>query len=127
MTDCGGSVRRWGASVLLAAAAVAVAWPATRARAVGGLDTTGCYAFSDTIAPLDGNAPTFSFFDIAATGTQLFLFDDQVSSAIPIGFSFNFYGFVYSSVFISSNGFITFVPNQDSGCCEGRPIPFGPS
>src|SRR5437870_1958509 len=64
------------------------------AWAVGGTDTAGCYAFSDTIAPLDANAPTFSFTDISATGTLIMsvgadsvpLGDDEVSGAIPIGF-----------------------------------------
>jgi len=98
---------------------------APRALALGGIDTTGCYAFSDTIAPLDGNAPTFSFVDISSTGTPLTLFDDQVSAAIPIGFDFNFYGLVYANAFISSNGFITFLADANSACCQGQPIPQG--
>ena len=40
------------------------------ASGVGGPDNTGCYRFSDTIAPLDAYAPTFSFVDISATGTH---------------------------------------------------------
>jgi hypothetical protein len=96
---------------------------APSALAVGGPDTTGCYAFSDTVAPLDGNAPTFTFIDISSTGTALALSDDQVSDAVPIGFAFNFYSVSYSSVFVSSNGFITFLPGQYDGCCDGQPIP----
>jgi Thrombospondin type 3 repeat len=108
------------ASILLSALLLATA---TRVYGVGGSDTAGCYAFSDTIAPLDANAPTFSFTDIAATGAQIFLGDDQVSAAIPLGFTFNYYGVGYSSVHVSSNGFLTFLPGQSQGCCTGVPIP----
>ena len=106
------------------------------AWAVGGTDGTGCnaacYAFSDTIAPLDANAPTFSFTDISATGTLLTsvganaslpLGDDQVSGTVPIGFTFNFYGIGYSEVFVSSNGFLSFLSSQGNGCCAGAHIP----
>src|SRR5262245_13492075 len=61
------------------------------ALAVGELDTTGCYAFSDTTPPLDGNAPTFAFVDISGTGTRLLIGDDELLS-VPIGFEFNYYG-----------------------------------
>jgi hypothetical protein len=50
--------------------------------------------------------------------------DDCVMNDVPIGFSFRFYGNTYSTLQISSNGFIRFAPaNNDSGCCSGRPIP----
>src|SRR5438128_5571056 len=93
------------------------------AWAVGGTDTAGCYAFSDTIAPRDANAPTFSFTDISTTGTQVMgtganaslpLGDDDVSGPLPIGFPFNFYGTGYSQVFVSSNGFLSFLSEQGS-------------
>src|SRR5262245_62259511 len=113
MTDCGGSVHRWIAPVLLASAALTAAVWATPAHAVGS-DATDCYAFSDTIAPLDGNAPTFSFVDISATGSELSLFDGQVSSAIAIGFGFNFYCVLYWSVFVLTNGFVSFVGSRGS-------------
>jgi hypothetical protein len=87
--------------------------------ALGGSDNIGCYVFSDTVAPLDGNAPTFSWVDISATGTRLFLSDDEVSAAVPIGFYQN----SYAQAFISSNGFITFLDGQPSGCCSGQSIP----
>ena len=90
--------------------------------AVGGLDNAGCYRFSDTIAPLDAYAPAFSFVDISATGTRLPLGDNQVSAA-PIGFTFNFYGRATSQVFVSSNGFLSFVGQQGAGCCAGGLIP----
>src|SRR5262245_19395344 len=93
---------------ILALGLVVAAVPA-RFGAVGGTDATGCYAYSDTIAPLDGDAPTYAFEDISGTGTGFVLGDDQVSAAIPLGFSFNFYGSAYTDVHVASNGFLTFL------------------
>lgn len=44
----------------------------------------------------------------SGSGTAINLGDEGVSSAIPIGFSFDFYCNSYSSLFISSNGWLTF-------------------
>jgi hypothetical protein len=57
------------------------------------------------------------------SGTCLSLDDDEVSSAIPIPFAFNFYGTDISQLYISSNGFVTFLPGQDDGCCSGQALP----
>ena len=56
-------------------------------------------------------------------GTNVRLFDDQVSGALPIGFVFDFYGNTFSNFYISSNGFITFSPTNNSGCCSGQTLP----
>jgi hypothetical protein len=66
---------------------------------------------------------TFAPLDISATGTDVILGDDAMSGALPIGFSFNFYGADYTDFFISSNGFITFTGGQDDGCCTGGVLP----
>ncbi len=60
---------------------------------------------------------------IAGTGTSVSLADDQLSGAINIGFPFNFYLNSYNNVYISSNGFLTFDPTADDGCCTGQLIP----
>src|SRR5437870_6423767 len=78
------------------------------ASAVRGPDSAGCYRFSDAIAPLDAYAPTYSSVDISQTRTLLVLRDDEESAALPLGFTFNYYGISNSQVFVSSNGFITF-------------------
>ena len=63
------------------------------------------------------------FAPLPGTGTPVFLSDDQVSSALPIGFNFTFYGNTYSDFYISSNGFITFTDDGHSGCCSGQFVP----
>jgi hypothetical protein len=49
--------------------------------------------------------------------------DNEMSSILSIGFTFNFFCNNYSSFYISSNGFITFSPQQANGCCQGQPMP----
>lgn len=61
--------------------------------------------------------------DISSTGTFLDLADDEVSGAIPLGFTFNFYGVPYTQAYVSSNGFVTFSAGQDDGCCSGEALP----
>ncbi len=65
----------------------------------------------------------YNFEDITGTGTLLSLNDDEVSGALPLGFSFNYFGTVITDVFASSNGFLTVLPGQYNGCCSGMPIP----
>ncbi|MEW5986509.1 MAG: FixG Ig-like domain-containing protein, partial [Chloroflexota bacterium] len=74
----------------------------------------------------DSNEPgafAYNFEDISGTGTPITLSDDQVSSAIPMGMTFNYYGLDYTDVYVSSNGFLTFLAGQYNGCCTGSPIP----
>lgn len=60
--------------------------------------------------------------DNSQVGTLVNLGDDAVSAALPIGFSFDFFGNTYSEFYISSNGFVSF-SNQGSGCCTGQTLP----
>jgi hypothetical protein len=48
--------------------------------------------------------------------------DDFISQAINIGFEFEFYGFKYSQIFVGSNGWIGFSPNQSVNYLS-EPIP----
>jgi gliding motility-associated-like protein len=57
-----------------------------------------------------------------ATGTQVFLGDDQVSGVLPIGFSFCFYGNTYTNFYIGSNGWISFSAGQPA-TFTSAPIP----
>ena len=58
----------------------------------------------------------------------LSLADDEVSAGIPLGFTFDFFGSPFSTVYVSSNGYLTFnadtgVGIGQSGCCTGQLIP----
>jgi len=50
--------------------------------------------------------------------TSLNLQDDKFSGAVPIGFSFCFYEGIYSELYISANGHITFNPAYASANCS---------
>ncbi len=76
------------------------------------------YSWSDS----DDGLVQYDWTDITAIGTGLSFSDDSVSTAIDLGFTFNFYGVEYSQVYISSNGFLSF-ENIGSGCCSGQPLP----
>lgn len=80
-----------------------------------------------SVATYDGNGPytvnTIPHAPLSGTGTSVSLSDDQVSAALPIGFSFTFYGNAYTNFYISSNGFITFNASSPSGCCSGQLLP----
>ena len=54
----------------------------------------------------------YGFID-ASSGVQLPLACDDCSTATPIGFSFPFYGETFDTVYVSSNGFLSFVPIDD--------------
>jgi hypothetical protein len=64
-----------------------------------------------------------TFAPLPSMGTGVILSDDQVSTSLPIGFSFNFFGTTYTDFYISSNGFITFSSTTYNGCCSGATLP----
>ena len=66
---------------------------------------------------------TGTFAPSAAAGTNVFLGDDAVSGALPVGFNFDFYGNTYTQFYLSSNGFLSFDPAVSQGCCQGGVIP----
>jgi len=89
------------------------------------LDPTGNVAIDATSLQgetylMDENI-NFSMENIS--GNTVTLSDDQVSVDLPIGFSFTFFENTYGAFRISSNGFITFAPETDNGCCSGEVIP----
>lgn len=87
------------------------------ANATGPFDQFG-YTWVDS----DEAGVTFDWQDISSTGSSLNLGDDSITTALPLGFSFDFYGTLYENVYVSSNGFLTFT-RSGSGCCTGLPIP----
>ncbi len=73
------------------------------------------------VAPISFSYETLtSPTTISAGVTQ----DDGVSSAIPIGFEFEFFGISYFEVFLTSNGFISFIDNAgQSGAFSAELLP----
>jgi hypothetical protein len=70
-----------------------------------------------------GTNIALNFRDISATGTNAgYGCDDCVFGAIPLGFTFNYYGTSYNEVYVGTNGFLAFAP-LGSGCCSGAPLP----
>ncbi len=65
------------------------------------------------------------FTPLGTAGTVVCLGDDAVSSAVPLGFTFNFYGTDFTQGYISSNGFFSFTAGMGSGCCTGQILPSG--
>ncbi len=73
----------------------------------------------------DYTVGSIPFNPLSGTETTVTLADDEVSSALPIGFNFSFYCSAVSTFYISSNGFITFNNGSSDGCCEGGSLPNG--
>ncbi|HBZ00474.1 MAG TPA: hypothetical protein DEO84_04035 [candidate division Zixibacteria bacterium] len=82
----------------------------------GGPDIFG-YTWVDSDDP---EGPDFTWIEISETGTPVTWThgdsDDGYTDAIPMGMAFNFYGINYSSVVISTNGWVSFRPlPEDDG------------
>jgi hypothetical protein len=91
-----------------------------------GQDVTGTQGVLGAIDPPNSYQATvlpFGFTDISATGTTIAALNqaDDVSVPVNIGFTFNLFGTSYSSLFVSSNGLITF------GSANGSPPPLSGS
>ncbi|MGE5383143.1 MAG: carboxypeptidase regulatory-like domain-containing protein, partial [Omnitrophica WOR_2 bacterium] len=83
----------------------------TSARGFGGPDAFG-YEWIDSD---ESNGPAYTWTDISATGTAITgLSDDNVLGPFPIGFNFPFYENTYSSVNVSSNGYLIFGSTSSS-------------
>ena len=66
------------------------------------------YSFRDSNS---FGGPGYAWIEIGATGAEVTGFsnpDDAMSGAIPMGFTFPFYGANFSSVYVCTNGFVTF-------------------
>jgi len=98
-------------ALALSLAGVASLFSTSEVKAdTGGPDGYG-YLFTDSTEP---GGPTYNWIEISGTGTATGLWDNGHIGLIPLGFSFNYYGTAYNSVYIMSNGWISFV-NWDNG------------
>ncbi|MEO6610564.1 MAG: T9SS type A sorting domain-containing protein [Chitinophagaceae bacterium] len=59
---------------------------------------------------------------LISTGTLAVSGDDNIAEVV-LPFSFTFYGSDYSSIFVSTNGFISFDNFASNGCCSGYTLP----
>jgi len=68
---------------------------------------------------------TVPFAPYPHAGTNVFgsAVDDAVSSAITLGFNFDFYCNTFNAFKVSSNGFLSFDNSFVHGCCNGGLIP----
>ena len=70
-------------------------------QSIGGPDGYG-YSFRDNLAPC---GPEFNWIDISTSGTQVNPTSHYfMSNELPIGFNFEFYGQIYTSMYINSHG-----------------------
>lgn len=92
-----------------------VLFPTAGTALTGGPDAGG-YTFYDST---EREASSFSWDDITLEKNfkSLELPINTVSAAIPIGFTFTFYGKTYSEIHVSSRGYLTFegMPDNISG------------
>ncbi len=86
----------------------------------GGPDNFGYYWIDSD----ESGGPTFSWIDISGTGTDVTggLSDDNSVGPFNIGFSFPYYGQVYTQFYIGSNGIIGFT-NDNMGSRFKATIP----
>ena len=54
-------------------------------------------------------------FSTLSSPTALSLADEDITSAISLGFDFRFFDVTYTNVYIASNGYLTFLPSAASG------------
>ncbi len=104
----------WVADVSPATATICPGQNTSLTASPGPSSCSPTYAISNIpYAPLTGNGIN--------TGITC---DDCLSSALPIGFSFDFFCSPQTQFLASSNGFITFdLASFSSGCCSGQTIP----
>jgi MYXO-CTERM domain-containing protein len=100
--------------LLIALTALVCAAPVLAAN--GGPDSFG-YRWIDNRGG-EAGAPAYSWANTGG-GTGVSFSDDTVRGPYNIGFTFSFYGRDYTQVWVSSNGFLTFEQNANSGCCSG--------
>ena len=80
---------------------VEVVIPAYEHGGAGGPDAFG-YSFIDNAEP---GGPTFNWIEISSTGTQIEpTLHYFMSQEIPLGFSIDYYGSTYSSIWVNSHG-----------------------
>ncbi len=93
----------------------------SQAQSSGGPDAYGYRWY--TQSSNSPNKPTYSWVDIRSTGTLIQgLGDDNFAGPYNIGFDFPFYWTSYNSLYIGSNGYVSFDNINISSIATGFPI-----
>lgn len=82
-----------------------------------GTDVSVCLGTPVNIENCGGGAPGGTNSILLDNPTYVTLSDDSYSAAVPIGFSFEFYGNTYTQCVIGSNGVISFDLTEANGYC----------
>ncbi|MBI5169544.1 MAG: S8 family serine peptidase [Candidatus Eisenbacteria bacterium] len=111
----GGSPLHWRALVETSGPVSGTRAPAAEGvphtSGAGGPDAAG-YRWTDSDAP---GGPAFQWQEIATTGTRLFgSADDSTRTDVALPFDFPFYGGVYRSVNVCTNGWLSFLDRRSS-------------
>jgi subtilisin family serine protease/uncharacterized membrane protein len=112
LTNTTGAVVDWEAAAIQDSAAQGTDFAALMA----GGDAFG-YRWADSTEP---GGPVFEWVDLGTSGSQLFLGDDD-SQEVALPFDFVYYGIRYSSVRVSSNGYLTFGPDGNDHTADPLP------
>ena len=84
----------------------------------------GGYSFDDSTEP---GGPVYAFTSIATTGTAIALGDDASSAALTLPFAFPFYGTNQTSLYVNSNGILSFGAGTTSYSNVGIPTGAAPN
>ncbi len=90
----------------------------------GGPDAFG-YRWIDSDEP---GGPAFNWIDISGTGTPIAGLDgdDENAGPLPLGFSFPFYGNLFNSIRVSTNGWLSFTSTATTYTNQPLPNSGGP-
>jgi hypothetical protein len=97
---------------------------------IGGIPpSNSSYRFAWNVSSSDYNwsAIAYNWIECSASGTPVGARDSDSSAPVPIGFDFTFYGTSYATVYVSSNGYMSFTDTdpKESSCPPPRSFPNG--
>jgi len=97
---------------------------------IGGIPpSNSSYRFAWNVSSSDYNwsAIAYNWIELSASGTPVGARDSDSSAAVPIGFDFTFYETSYATVYVSSNGYMSFTDTdpKESSCPPPRSFPNG--
>lgn len=70
----------------------------------GGPDSYG-YRWTDSN---EQDGPVYNWIEITSSGVPVYIEDEMIQGPYNLGFNFDFYGSMYNSVYVGSNGYLSF-------------------